>query len=48
MIIIYQEKLLFTYFDLNSFMSITNINVIKFQGNAHSSLFVVVKSCMLV
>ena len=43
MIIIYQEKILFT-----SFTSVTNIKLIKFDGNAHSSLFVVVKSCMLV
>ena len=43
MIIIYQQKILFTYFDLNYFTSITNIKLIKFQGNAYSSLFVVVK-----
>ena len=43
MITIYQQKILFTYFDLNSFASITNIKLIKFQGNAHLSLFVVEK-----
>ena len=48
MIIIYQKKILFTYFDLNSFTSVINIRLVKFQGNPHSSLFVVVKSCMLV
>ena len=40
MIIIYQEKILFTYFDLDYFTSVTNIKLIKFQGNTHSSLFV--------
>ena len=39
MIIIYQEKIL----DLHSFTSITNIKRIKFQSNAQSSLFEVVK-----
>ena len=35
-------------FDLNASTSVTNIKLVKFQGNAQSSLFVVVKSCMLV
>ena len=48
MIIIYQEKILFTLLDLNSFTSIIDIKLIKIQGNAHSSLSVVVKCCMLV
>ena len=37
MIVIYQEKILFTYFDFNSFTSIINITLVKFQGNAHLS-----------
>ena len=39
MIIIYQEKILFTYFDLNSSTSITNIKPIKFQGWTNINLF---------
>ena len=42
MIIIYQEKILFTYFSLSSFMLITNIKLIKVQSNAHSSF---INSC---
>ena len=45
---IYQEKILFTYFDLNSYTSVTNIELVKFQGNVHSPSLVVVKRCMLV
>ena len=37
MIVIYQEKILFTYFDFNSFTSIINIKLMKFQGSAHLS-----------
>ena len=36
-IIIYQEKIRITYFNLNSFTTITNIKLIRFQGSAHSS-----------
>ena len=44
MIIIYQEKILFTYFDFNSFTSARNMKLMKPQSNAHySSLFVAVK-----
>ena len=45
MIIIHQEKILFTYFDFHSFTSTTNVKLIKFLGNVH---FVDVKRCMLV
>ena len=38
MIIIYQEKILFTLSDFKSFTSIINIELIRFQGNAHSSV----------
>ena len=48
MIIIYQEKILLTYFNLNSFTSVINIKLIKFQGNAHSSLFATVKPCTIL
>ena len=37
MIIIYQQKILFTFFYLNSFTLITNIKVIKFHSNVQSS-----------
>ena len=41
-IIIYQEKIPFNYFDLNSSTLITNIKLIEFQGNTHTHLLFVV------
>ena len=43
MIMIYQEKTLFTLFDLNSFTLIANIKMIKFQANAHASFLCICK-----
>ena len=46
--IINQEKIPLTLFDLNFFTSVINIKKLSFKATHTHFLFVVVKSCMLV